>query len=155
MWLRSHFLTFLPLHAINIHHPFPVFFLSNAQFISDSVRPSKIPESKILMKIRRRSLDTWRMARSQFDKPFLKTRVLKTLTNVFLRAQKHFYRSFSCYGGLTNSKNICILLLCWRLVRVILPYFLRKQSFAFRPDQQNSWVGARELVIIKTFRLDY
>ena len=118
MRLRSHFLTFLPLHAINIHHPFPVFFLSNAQFISDSVRPSKIPESKILMKIRRRSLDTWRMARSQFDKPFLKTRVLKTLTNVYFRAQKHFYRSFSCFGGRTNSSNICILLLCWSLVRV-------------------------------------
>ena len=152
---QCHFPTFLPLHTIKIHRSFPIFFTLNTQYISYSVRPSKIPESKILMKIRRRSLDTWRMARSQFDKPFLKTRVLKTLTNVYFRAQKHFYRGFFSYGGLTNSSNICILFLCWRLVRVILPYSLGKESFAFRPDQQNSWVGARELVIIKTFRLDY
>ena len=45
------------------------------------------------------------MARSQFDKPFLKTRVLKTLTNVYFRAKKHFHKQFLCFSGRTNNRK--------------------------------------------------
>ena len=70
------------------------------------------------------------MSRSQFDKSFLKTRVLKTLTNVYFRAKKHFHKQFLCFSGRTNNRKYLNFFVMLKVTPRDHTVFLGKRPFA-------------------------